>query len=253
MAAVKRSKAPAEEGWRTLLAHLSGHKPEVQALAAFLGQHRPDMEGRQARRIAANIRSGLAINKADVSALPDGVSVPLMALLDAVRATFFVEQKESGQARRELDLLRLQVAAEDRERLKALREMGNGRALSDADQKLACMRTVETIEAWLEMGRKARMTWFARVEAALLARDKTRSADAPAWIDATYRRMYISSRREVATLTDYDILGIDVEADEATIRRAYRDAAKLHHPDVNGDERRFKQMHAAYQRLMGET
>ncbi len=33
--------------------------------------------------------------------------------------------------------------------------------------------------------------------------------------------------------TLYDVLGIDATADSETIRRAYREQAKRHHPDVS--------------------
>ena len=51
----------------------------------------------------------------------------------------------------------------------------------------------------------------------------------------------------------YDVLGIDRSADEAQIKKAYRQAAKKHHPDVNagdpGAEARFKEANEAYEVL----
>lgn len=51
----------------------------------------------------------------------------------------------------------------------------------------------------------------------------------------------------------YEILGIDKNADEKTIKSAYRKLAKKYHPDTNpGDaeaERRFKEINAAWQIL----
>jgi molecular chaperone DnaJ len=48
----------------------------------------------------------------------------------------------------------------------------------------------------------------------------------------------------------YEILGIDINADQAEIKQAYRKAAKKHHPDLNqGDENaafRFKEVQNAY-------
>ena len=46
----------------------------------------------------------------------------------------------------------------------------------------------------------------------------------------------------------YAALGVDVDADDATVRRAYREAVKEHHPDVSDDpaaEQRFKQLTTA--------
>lgn len=51
----------------------------------------------------------------------------------------------------------------------------------------------------------------------------------------------------------YEVLGVDKNADDATIKKAYRTLAKKNHPDVNpGDkeaEERFKEINEAYQVL----
>lgn len=53
------------------------------------------------------------------------------------------------------------------------------------------------------------------------------------------------SRREAAR-----VLGVDPTADRATLKRAYRERAKRHHPDVEGgDEATFKRVIRAYERL----
>ncbi|PSP76345.1 molecular chaperone DnaJ [Halobacteriales archaeon QS_1_68_20] len=53
------------------------------------------------------------------------------------------------------------------------------------------------------------------------------------------------SAREAAT-----VLGVDPGADEATVKRAYREKVKRHHPDVEGgDEATFKRVTEAYERL----
>ena len=48
----------------------------------------------------------------------------------------------------------------------------------------------------------------------------------------------------------YEALEIDVDADAATIKAAYRGLAKQFHPDVNRDDaeaaKRFQQVQAAY-------
>ena len=48
----------------------------------------------------------------------------------------------------------------------------------------------------------------------------------------------------------YEVLGIDKNADEATIKKAYRKLAKKYHPDMNpGDkeaEAKFKEASEAY-------
>ena len=51
----------------------------------------------------------------------------------------------------------------------------------------------------------------------------------------------------------YEVLGIDKNADEQTIKKAYRKMVKEHHPDVNPDdpkaEEKFKEINEAYEVL----
>jgi hypothetical protein len=48
----------------------------------------------------------------------------------------------------------------------------------------------------------------------------------------------------------YDILGLDPEADQGAVRRAYRERVKTAHPDTDeGSEEEFKRVNAAYERL----
>ena len=48
----------------------------------------------------------------------------------------------------------------------------------------------------------------------------------------------------------YEVLGVDKNADEATLKKAYRGLAKKYHPDMNpGDaeaEAKFKEVNEAY-------
>lgn len=50
----------------------------------------------------------------------------------------------------------------------------------------------------------------------------------------------------------YGILGVKKEADQAEIKKAYRNLSKKHHPDVGGDEAKFKEISEAYQVLGNE-
>jgi len=50
----------------------------------------------------------------------------------------------------------------------------------------------------------------------------------------------------------YEILGVDRDASEEDIKRAFRRAAQKHHPDVDtstGAEERFKELNEAYRVL----
>jgi curved DNA-binding protein CbpA len=44
----------------------------------------------------------------------------------------------------------------------------------------------------------------------------------------------------------YDILGVPATATEEEVKAAYRRLVKVHHPDVGGNEERFKQLGEAY-------
>jgi curved DNA-binding protein len=47
----------------------------------------------------------------------------------------------------------------------------------------------------------------------------------------------------------YEILGVESNASQADIKKAYRDLVKVHHPDVGGSDERFKQISEAYETL----
>ena len=47
-------------------------------------------------------------------------------------------------------------------------------------------------------------------------------------------------------MTDfYEILGVGRQADEAELRRAYRQLAKQHHPDLHGGDDRYSELRAS--------
>jgi len=50
----------------------------------------------------------------------------------------------------------------------------------------------------------------------------------------------------------YDILGIQKNASQDEVKRAFRKLAKEHHPDRGGDEKKFKEVNKAYQTLGDE-
>jgi curved DNA-binding protein CbpA len=54
--------------------------------------------------------------------------------------------------------------------------------------------------------------------------------------------------------TLYDVLGVNPNADPETIRRAYREGAKRHHPDVSGrDPEQFKRLTTARDVLLDRS
>eukprot|EP00571_Detonula_confervacea_P015924 CAMPEP_0172304690 /NCGR_PEP_ID=MMETSP1058-20130122/6072_1 /TAXON_ID=83371 /ORGANISM="Detonula confervacea, Strain CCMP 353" /LENGTH=414 /DNA_ID=CAMNT_0013016035 /DNA_START=62 /DNA_END=1306 /DNA_ORIENTATION=- len=55
--------------------------------------------------------------------------------------------------------------------------------------------------------------------------------------------------RDVDTSKLYETLGVEKDADEKAIKKAYRKLAVKHHPDKGGDEHKFKEVSAAYEVL----
>merc|ERR1719379_392893 len=54
------------------------------------------------------------------------------------------------------------------------------------------------------------------------------------------------NRKESDTQAYYDILGVDKNATDSEIKKAYRKLAMKHHPDKGGDPDKFKEMTAAH-------
>jgi hypothetical protein len=52
-----------------------------------------------------------------------------------------------------------------------------------------------------------------------------------------------------ADATPYEVLGVPATADDETLRRAYRRAARESHPDLGGDAQRFRRVQVAWERV----
>lgn len=63
------------------------------------------------------------------------------------------------------------------------------------------------------------------------------------------RRVDPNAGPDISRTEAYATLGLDPDADDEAVRRAYREQVKEVHPDRGGDEERFKQVTAAYERL----
>lgn len=51
----------------------------------------------------------------------------------------------------------------------------------------------------------------------------------------------------------YDALGVDSTASSDTIKKAYRTLSKQHHPDMGGDDAKFKEIAEAYEHLSNDV
>lgn len=51
----------------------------------------------------------------------------------------------------------------------------------------------------------------------------------------------------------YEVLGVPVGSDMSVVKRAYRKLAKAHHPDLGGDEAKFKEVNEAYKAIEDGT
>lgn len=55
--------------------------------------------------------------------------------------------------------------------------------------------------------------------------------------------------KDVDTTKLYEVLGVDKDVDEKSLKKAYRKLCLKHHPDKGGDEHVFKEVNAAYEIL----
>lgn len=67
--------------------------------------------------------------------------------------------------------------------------------------------------------------------------------------DQDGRRVDPNAGPDISRTEAYATLGLDPDADDQAVRNAYRERVKETHPDRGGDEERFKQVTAAYERL----
>ncbi len=75
---------------------------------------------------------------------------------------------------------------------------------------------------------------------------RTRPEDVAALLESFWRRLGAREGRAA----DLAALGLEEGADEAAIRRRFRELAMRHHPDRGGDPERFQAIRAAYERLL---
>jgi len=57
------------------------------------------------------------------------------------------------------------------------------------------------------------------------------------------------AEKEFMSANPYEVLGVAKDADETTIKKAYRKLAMVHHPDKGGDQTKFNQIGTAYEIL----
>lgn len=89
-----------------------------------------------------------------------------------------------------------------------------------------------------------------RLEERTRRQRRARSASTGAGRTQTGRRPQRSDEDGPSRVEAYRRLGLEPGADEATVKRAYREQVKQVHPDTaDGDQEEFKQITRAYERL----
>lgn len=167
----------------------------------------------------------------------------------AAFGSWFQKKTESpNRYSEQLKELRRKIPTEDRQRFRRLREDG-GAWLNSEDRRQAQLMSKREIEAWLAMKPAEREAWFERVETYLLEKD------------ASWQRWQNEESRPSEELDDVgervdelrkaaELLGVEISADKAEVRRAFRVASKQYHPDLGGDVRKFTEIQHAYDVLM---
>ena len=110
----------------------------------------------------------------------------------------------------------------------------------------------------------AYLLWY-HVSGRMARNVRTRARERPSWEDARaearargepfegQRRRAPPADDQMAPSAAYEALGLDSDATDAEIRRAYREKVKETHPDRRGgDEEAFKRVSEAYQRLKAD-
>lgn len=72
---------------------------------------------------------------------------------------------------------------------------------------------------------------------------------------ASHQQRRMDSGVSIASMTYYEILGVDVSATEEQIKEAYRRLARQHHPDLNDSpaaKEQMQQINVAYRALMSQ-
>ena len=82
--------------------------------------------------------------------------------------------------------------------------------------------------------------------------EKPTTADATSAADTSAQPRDQGRDGKVADMEYYDLLGVSASATELELKKAYRKAAIVNHPDKGGDEEKFKLIGEAY-RVLSDT
>lgn len=85
-----------------------------------------------------------------------------------------------------------------------------------------------------------------------MAEKPTAAADASTAAETSTQPRDQGRDGKVADMEYYDLLGVSASATELELKKAYRKAAIVNHPDKGGDEEKFKLIGEAY-RVLSDT
>lgn len=230
------------------LQHRFGAKNRSQAiaLAEFLRLSGSILAKRDIRTLVDMTQQGHEWQPGDVPGdIPAAQREAAADLLNMIAARFRKSVEQRDQRLQRIEEARNQISAQDRRRLSSLHgDRSSRRYLRHEDLVQARLETFQAIDKWLAMPPVERLAWFERVETQVrqrlaAARDEAEQQRAPE------QGKHADRQRVRACNT----LAIDLNATAQDVKRAYREAAKHHHPDAGGDPKRFKIIQQAYELL----
>jgi hypothetical protein len=280
------SRKPRSDSWKYLLRFLYQKNTEpMKELILWLETNKPlfwlsDAEG-LAKRVT--YRLGKIIRDKDI---PDSVQPELVGglveRLQAVRNWYEERKRKQAEYMKRINQAKKQIPAIDLQRLSQIvgkdvrcysSENEEGYRELCKHRELAKTDTFDKINKWLSMSLEEREEWFKRTEKLFALQTKNHEMLRRQMEEETERkaRKYREEQRRAqqrydqanenlhqlynrllrqSPLSAYTTLGLMPGSSKQNIKSAYRDKAKVLHPDAGGDSKEFIKVQQAYEQLM---